>query len=258
MSETTPFPATMGGYHFDVCPFLGLAEDPQTSMSFPSPGNFCHRTRPYGTPNLDFQRSFCFSENHSNCSIFTRSGRAALPAGIRFQPDKSQAIKRANLLLWIAGLVLLLGVLGVFWWIRVRANLGGGLSGSPGSVSPSASMQPLSTDTFHLTDTPVPATNETGTPPPSSLTPSPTLTLPPTLETPSFTSTFTPTPSTTIHFIPSLTPTHTFVIPPQKPVPPIHTAVPPTHTAVPPTRTSAPRTATPVPPTKAPTVAPTS
>jgi hypothetical protein len=220
MSDTTAFPAKPGGYHFEVCPFLGLEQDLQTSTSFPSAGNFCHRTRPYGTPNLDYQRSFCFSQNHSNCPIYTRSGRAPIPADIRFKPDKP-FFGRQVILPWLIGMLVLLGLLGGLWAIKDLVNHGGSLFGKLGSGLPSSTPDNLQTAPIPSMDTTVPPTVEPATPAPLFLTPLPASTTPtPTPQTPTDTLTFTPTPSRTFHFIPSFTPTRTFIIFENTPVPP--------------------------------------
>ena len=237
MSEPDPFPETAGRYSSEVCPFLGVVDDPQTAMSFPSPGNFCHRTRPYGTPNLDFQRSFCFSEEYTNCPVFTRSGRAPLPAELRFQAAKAPVGKRVILPLLVGGMVVLLGIIAVLWGMQIRSKHGGGQSGLTGSLTPPPTEVSLSTAAFHFTDTPAAPTIETATRLPPTLAVLPTSTATPTLQSTSTDIPFTPTASPTKHFIPSHTPTITFIIFENTPIP-ADTAVPPTEAA--PTATSAP------------------
>ena len=237
MSEPDPFPETAGRYSSEVCPFLGVADDPQTAMSFPSPGNFCHRTRPYGTPNLDFQRSFCFSEEYTNCPVFARSGRAPLPAELRFQAAKAPVGKRVILPLLVGGMVVLLGIIAVLWGMQNRSKHGGGQSGLTGSLTPPPTEVSLSTAAFHFTDTPAAPTIETATRLPPTLAVLPTSTATPTLQSTSTDIPFTPSASPTKHFIPSHTPTSTFIIFENTPIP-ADTAVPPTEAA--PTATSAP------------------
>ena len=214
---------------------MGVEEDPQTALSFPSSGNFCHRTRPYGTPNLDFQRSYCFTDNHSNCPVFTRSGRAPLPANIRFQPDKPHFGKQF-ILPWLIGMLVLLGIMGALWAIQDYSNHDGSLFGVLAKSSPTANMQLLTPATKPLTLTPVPTASATATLQPPSPTPSPDSTLLPTIQSTLVPSPSTPTPVPTVYFPPSLTPTNTFIIPGITPPPPSDTPVPPpTDTAVPPT-----------------------
>ncbi len=257
MSEPSAFPAKPGGYQFVVCPFIGLAEDLQTSLAFPSAGNFCHRTRPYGTPNLDFQRSYCFSENHSNCPIFNRSGRAPLPADIRFKPEKP-LFGMQVMLPWLLGMLVLLVILGALWGIKDLTNHDGNLLGGAGKASPPATLVHMPTDPFPPTNTPVPPTiepaTETPTLEPFLVTPLPALTTPtPTPETPTLTIPFTPTPTRRILHIFTLTPTRTFYIrvdtATSTPVPPTSTPVPPTSTPVTPTSTPVTPTDTAIPPT---------
>jgi len=247
MSEIDPFPEISGADPLVVCPFLGLAEDLQGSLSYPSPGNFCHRTRPYGTPNIDFQRSFCFSEAYSNCPVLTRTGRGPMPSDIRWQDDKPFVEKRILLLILIGGMLALFGIGVAFWKSQDHGGHGGNLQSTTVSLSLPATLPYLPTDTLPSTDTPatpafVPVT-ESATP----FTPVPTLS--PTL-TPTLTFTASPT-RRPVHFYPTFTPTLTFVFPhapTSTPPTPASTSTSvstpvPTDTSVPtaaPTNTSAP------------------
>jgi hypothetical protein len=232
MSLDNSFTEIAEANHEEVCPFLGMAQDSQTSMSYPSAANFCHRSKPYGTPKLDFQQSFCFSDNHTNCPVFTRTGRAPLPADILFKTDRSLPKNRVILPWLIGGIVLLLGVIGVLWWIQNPTVHGGSLFGILGDPSPSATSQLMATGTAPFTDTPAFAAIHTATLQPPSLTPTLVLTNSPT-QTPTPPPSFTPTSTRKIYILPTPVPTNTFYF--ANP-----TLVPPTDTSAPPTDTSAP------------------
>ncbi len=150
-----------------MCPFLGLSQDSQTALSYPSSWNVCHHTKPAGTPNLHFQQSFCFSKNHCTCPVYTRLERYPLPSGIRFPVSKPTIQKRLILFLSIGGVILVLGIIGIAWGIQDRRNHNGSPSAQLVSPSPTVTMTILPTDTIPFTATPVPPT----------LTASPTLTL---------------------------------------------------------------------------------
>jgi hypothetical protein len=105
MTIDRSFPEIAEGDRQELCPFLGLARDSQTSLSYPSSWNVCHHTRPVGTPNLQFQQSFCFCKNHSTCPVYTRAGRAQLPSGIRLSVGKTPVQKRVILSLLIGAVV---------------------------------------------------------------------------------------------------------------------------------------------------------
>lgn len=172
-----------------MCPFLGLAQDSQTSLSYPSSWNVCHHAKPVGTPNLNFQRSFCFSKNHCTCPVFSRLERMPLPTGIRFQFRKPPIQKRLILFLSIGGVILVLGIIGIVWGTQDRRNHNGNLPAHLVSPSPTATTAILPTDTMSFTATPVPPT----------LTALPTLTLTstPTGPTTRPTDTLWPTPTRT-------------------------------------------------------------
>jgi len=216
MTIDKSFPDIAEGDQQEFCPFLGLAQDSQTSLSYPSSWNVCHHTRPVGTPNLNFQKSFCFSRNHSTCPVYSRSERAPLPAGIRFPVGRIPAQKRLTLTLLIGAVVLILGVVGAVWEIQDRHNHNGSLSANLPSSTPTATQSVLPTGTLPFTDTPNPLTltavpTQTLTNSPTGPTTRPTDTRWPTL-TPTLTPTASPTrtptslPSATATFLPTWTP----------------------------------------------------
>ena len=111
----------------NLCPFIGLAQDSQTSLSYPSSWNVCHHTKPLGTPNLHFQQSFCFSAVHCTCPIYARLGREPLPSGIRFQVTRPPLPKRLTFSILIGGVVALLAIMGIVRVIHDSNKHGGGL-----------------------------------------------------------------------------------------------------------------------------------
>jgi hypothetical protein len=250
MSLDNSFPEIAEANHQELCPFLGMAEDSQTSLSYPSAVNFCHRSRPYGTPKLDFQQSYCFSDNHSTCPVFTRNGRAPLPAEMLFVADRPQPENRGILLWLVGGIVVLLGLIGLIWGIQNRYVHGGSLFGILGNASPTVSTRYLTTGPALFTITPAFTISETATLQPPSATP--------TLEssssatpTPTSSPSYTPTSTRTIRYIPIPVATNTVVFHHNSPNPPTNTVIPSTDTVVASTDTVVPSTDTPVPPTAA-------
>lgn len=67
----------------EICPHLGIEEDPQTCLAYPSHWNFCHRARPAAVVRLRHQRQACLSAAHVNCPVFVAGQAAPLPAGLR-------------------------------------------------------------------------------------------------------------------------------------------------------------------------------
>jgi hypothetical protein len=73
----------------EICPHLGLAEDIQTCLAYPSHWNLCHRSRPASVPRLGHQRKTCLSSVHTACPVFQREQVSLLPAHLR---DRRKAI----------------------------------------------------------------------------------------------------------------------------------------------------------------------
>ena len=182
----------------NVCPFLGLSDDPQTSLSFPSQWNACHRTKPAFLPNLDHQRVFCLSESHVTCPIFNKRAGAALPDEVRLL-----GIKKPGDHKWLLWLMLLLLVVGgaVGAWMFIGGSKNN--SNQHPSVTPSQEISPERSSTATETTT----ASVTFTP----LLPGVTIVLSTSTETASPTS----TPTSTV----TLTPSKTLRLPTAPPIP---------------------------------------
>jgi hypothetical protein len=165
-------PAIARASQEDLCPFIGLPEDSQTALSYPSSWNVCHHTKPAGIPNLYFQQSFCFSKNHCTCPVYTRLERYPLPTGIRLQIKKPPIQKRLVLFLSIGGVVLAFAIAGLVRVLPEWRDPNGSLSANLMSPTPIAIPAVVLTDPLPLTSTPLAATAL-----PPTLTDIPTLTL---------------------------------------------------------------------------------
>jgi len=100
----------------EICPFLGLADDPQTALSFPSVWNACQHARPAAAPKLDHQRLFCLQATHSICPVSLRNGGKPLPAELRLAEPHPFPRKRLLVPILAAGLlILVLVVIGSLW-----------------------------------------------------------------------------------------------------------------------------------------------
>lgn len=67
----------------EICPHLGVEEDTQTCLAYPSSWNLCHRARPAALVRLGHQRKICLSPAHVVCPVFQNEIRAPLPADLR-------------------------------------------------------------------------------------------------------------------------------------------------------------------------------
>jgi len=85
------------------CPYLGLNDDPDTALSYPSSWNYCFRARPPASVDISHQAETCLTCNHRNCPVFLAERKSSLPANLR---GKRAGGSRIWILLLIIGLVL--------------------------------------------------------------------------------------------------------------------------------------------------------
>lgn len=62
-----------------VCPYLGLCDDPDTALTYPSTESYCHKVKPPTVPNLDQQLSVCLTGQYSTCQIFQSQTEQRMP-----------------------------------------------------------------------------------------------------------------------------------------------------------------------------------
>jgi len=106
-----------------ICPYLGLKDDPSTALGFPSLGNYCYHAKPVNPVKLEAQRIYCLSINHPNCGQFNQSPDTHLSSGLRSSVSSRRLkIFRKNNL-WI--LLLVLAATGLITWqVYSRGLLG--------------------------------------------------------------------------------------------------------------------------------------
>ncbi|MBN2117189.1 MAG: hypothetical protein JW730_11490 [Anaerolineales bacterium] len=137
-----------------ACPYLGLEDDADTSLAFPSVWNTCHRSRRVVSPSLQHQAEYCLSENHRNCVAFP-AGQATLPL-----PHRLRASRRRTSLY---GRSPFRGLVFVFIGILVLAGIGWGLW-AQGYILPTGTEIPSLTMTVLMTPVPTQTTALTPTP----------------------------------------------------------------------------------------------
>ncbi len=171
-----------------VCPFLGLGDDPGTALSFPSSHNRCFHARPALSVKLEFQRAYCLAINHTSCEEYNRESDNPLPSEMRFIGGSGLNEKFGKAGIWIILLVFLVIVL-IVWQVLSRGFLGLEQSGHlPGVKVPVIStIGKFQTQTLTLTqvqDTPTPTLFTTSTPTFQIRTFAPTIVTSHALETP--------------------------------------------------------------------------
>ena len=100
-----------------ICPYLGMQEDPQTCLAYPSEWNLCQHARPAGMVKLEYQRSTCLLSVHTVCPVFVEEGTLTLPPNLRRRRKWLEPRKVVRGAIWFLVLVILLLAL---WWLNTR------------------------------------------------------------------------------------------------------------------------------------------
>jgi hypothetical protein len=87
--QTRPRAGTSSIPSEEICPHLGIEEDPQTCLAYPSYWNLCHHSRPASVVRLGHQRKTCLLPAHTACPVFQSKLIAPLPAELRVRSGKS-------------------------------------------------------------------------------------------------------------------------------------------------------------------------
>ena len=66
-----------------TCPHLGIPDDPQTCLAFPSEWNLCYRAKPVSAVSLGQQRKTCLLPVYTRCPVFLRERAGPLPSKLR-------------------------------------------------------------------------------------------------------------------------------------------------------------------------------
>ena len=93
-----------------ACPHLGMAEDPDTCLGYPSRFNLCYRSGSAPVIDLVYQREACLSPKYEHCPVFLQQGSG--PFSGHRQVRRLPQVQR-KMIWWALGLVLLLGL--PFW-----------------------------------------------------------------------------------------------------------------------------------------------
>jgi len=161
----------------NICPYLGMIDDPKTSTLFPDSCNACFRAAPPQPVVIIHQRNYCLGELHSQCEGFVNGWQDGFPRSLRNKNCRKAAGFWKNVFAKLppagiigGGLLAVLVLLGVFLAIAnlgptPAATLEGGISA--GEVVRTATEQaatPTQTPAATFTSTAIPEPTSTPTP----------------------------------------------------------------------------------------------
>jgi len=88
------------------CPYLGIYQDRETTVDFPSEANACWRSGSARPITLDHQENFCLVDKYPTCPIYLAQGRVRTPGVVGASRPQLR-----NLFLVIISLLIVFGVL---------------------------------------------------------------------------------------------------------------------------------------------------
>lgn len=65
-----------------ACPHLGMKEDRNTALQFPSEGNFCYNLKPIKPISRTHQSDYCLTDGYEACPLFAKEEGTGIPSGI--------------------------------------------------------------------------------------------------------------------------------------------------------------------------------
>lgn len=133
-----------------ACPYLGLMDDADTSLTFPSVGSGCHCSRPIASPNLRHQAEYCLSDNHRQCPVFLNQHEASpLPNHLRASHSRMDESMRSPARVFVFVFIGIVALAGLFWGFSTLGLILPNAASTPLVISPtlSPSRTPVATET---------------------------------------------------------------------------------------------------------------
>ncbi len=103
------------------CPFLGLKDDPATSLLYPSVWNYCNLAKPPYPPNNDHQTMYCLGDAHKTCPVFLQTKAGPLPQEIRVPGARPERVVNRWMLTSAGLFILLLALIG--WQVFAHGSI---------------------------------------------------------------------------------------------------------------------------------------
>ena len=128
----------------NVCPYLGLIDDPSTCVPYPDDANACHNIKPPALLAFDYQRITCLQAPHRECPGYVHGWKDGIPRSIqRRKPIISPSLREG-----VAWLLLAIPVIILLW-----VGLTGRVSFPALDIRPSTGSTPTSVPFFTRTPT---------------------------------------------------------------------------------------------------------
>jgi hypothetical protein len=81
--NSTPLPIDPPASNPEYCPHLGLKDDAQTCMGYPSTWNFCYHCKPVAAVLLKHQHQVCLTSAYMECPVFQSQAKRHMPRQYR-------------------------------------------------------------------------------------------------------------------------------------------------------------------------------
>ena len=172
----------------EVCPYLGLYQDPETRYGYPALGNYCHRGKLAKSISFSHQEQVCLTAEYTHCPVYSSKGKKPFPAELHGEGLPS-LMRRGFSWWWL--ILVGVGVVVTVWGFWFSGKLPFFLTTT---LTQEESAQSTESVVGIKGTTSISAYQEDITPALPSATPSPSITPTPIIP---FTSTSTPTASPT-------------------------------------------------------------
>jgi LysM repeat protein len=109
-----------------TCPSLGLMDDKDTSLGFPSKWNTCQRSNPLAPPRFEHQEEFCLGGKYRECPLFLSQQTMPLPKDLRIPRSSADITRKNSLRNLVIALMIFIAISAVGWRMaagRGRASL---------------------------------------------------------------------------------------------------------------------------------------
>jgi hypothetical protein len=90
-----------------ICPYLGLIDDPETCLAFPTERNSCQRTIPVELISLEHQATYCLTYKYTECPIYMGETGPAFSAD-QTRARRSKLVRQGCIVIWLV--VVMIGI----------------------------------------------------------------------------------------------------------------------------------------------------